>query len=284
MKALKQKVTTLIEALPYIRKYYGKIVVIKFGGKAMIKHGLKKNVMMDVVLLKHVGINPIVVHGGGPEIDTAMKLAGLRPKFINGLRVTDREAMAIVEDVFEKINKEVAGIIKKMGGKPISVSGRDHKLILVEQLNEKLGYVGEIKRINPEILLSLIKEDYIPVISPIGVSVDNAIYNINADTASSALATALDAEKLTILTDVEGVMERGKLISHLTIRKAKKKIRLRVINKGMIPKVEACIYAVKHGCPKAHLINGTVKHSILLEIFTDKGIGTEIVKNGNSNS
>ncbi|MEK6808222.1 MAG: acetylglutamate kinase [Nanoarchaeota archaeon] len=283
MKQLKQKVTTLIEALPYIRKYYGKIVVMKFGGKAMVKHGLIKNVMMDIVLLKHVGITPIIVHGGGPEIDVAMKLVGLEPKFIDGLRITDKQTIDIVEEVFENINKEICSVIKKIGGKPISVSGRDHKLILVTQKDPMLGYVGEIKKICPEILHSLIKEDYIPVISPIGVGKDNSSYNINADTAASALAVALHAEKLTILTDVEGVLERGKLISHLTIRKAKKKIRAKIINKGMIPKVEACIYAVKHGCPKAHLINGTVKHSILLEIFTDKGIGTEIAKNGNGN-
>jgi len=278
MKQLKQKVSTLIEALPYIKKYSGKIVVIKYGGKAMIKPGIQKNVMTDIVLLKHVGLNPVIVHGGGPEIDRAMKIAGMEPRFIDGQRITDKPTMDIVEDVFESINKEIYTIIKKTGGKPISISGRDHKLIIVKQYDQQLGYVGDIKKINPEIIFSIIKEDYIPVISPIGISRDNEIYNINADTVASALAIALEAEKLTILTDVEGVMERGKLIPHLTIRKARKKIRNNIIKSGMIPKVEACIYAVKHGCPKAHLIDGTVKHSILLEIFTDKGIGTEIVK------
>ena len=283
MKQLKQKVSTLIEALPYIKKYSGKIVVIKYGGKAMIKPGIQKNVMTDIVLLKHVGLNPVIVHGGGPEIDRAMKIAGMEPRFIDGQRITDKPTMDIVEDVFESINKEIYTIIKKTGGKPISISGRDHKLIIVKQYDQQLGYVGDIKKINPEIIFSIIKEDYIPVISPIGISRDNEIYNINADTVASALAIALEAEKLTILTDVEGVMERGKLIPHLTIRKARKKIRNNIIKSGMIPKVEACIYAVKHGCPKAHLIDGTVKHSILLEIFTDKGIGTEIVKNGKGN-
>ena len=283
MKQLKQKVSTLIEALPYIKKYSGKIVVIKYGGKAMIKPGIQKNVMTDIVLLKHVGLNPVIVHGGGPEIDRAMKIAGMEPRFIDGQRITDKPTMEIVEDVFESINKEIYTIIKKTGGKPISISGRDHKLIIVKQYDQQLGYVGDIKKINPEIIFSIIKEDYIPVISPIGISRDNEIYNINADTVASALAIALEAEKLTILTDVEGVMERGKLIPHLTIRKARKKIRNNIIKSGMIPKVEACIYAVKHGCPKAHLIDGTVKHSILLEIFTDKGIGTEIVKNGKGN-
>lgn len=282
MRLLNQKAATLIEALPYIIKYSGKIIVIKFGGKAMVKHGLKKNVMADVALLKHVGINPVVVHGGGPEIDSAMKEAGLEPKFINGLRVTDRQTIEIVEDVFESINMEICMLLKKIGGKPISISGRDHKLILVKQKNAELGFVGEIKKINTDILSSLIKVNYIPVISPIGADKDNNIYNINADTAASAIAIALGAEKFTILTDVEGVIERGKLLPHLSIRKARKKIRNSVITKGMIPKVEACIEAVKHGCPKAHLINGTTKHSILLEMFTDKGIGTEIVTNENS--
>jgi len=281
MRQLKQKVSTLIEALPYIRKYSGKIVVIKFGGKAMIKPALIRSMMQDVVLLKHVGINPIVVHGGGPEINDAMKKANLKPSFVNGLRVTDKATMEIVDDVFESINLMLCNLAKKFGGKPISISGRDHKLILVKQKDAQLGFVGEIKKINTEILLSLIDDDYIPVISPIGVDKDNQIYNINADTAASALTIALNAEKLTILTDVEGVLEKGKLLAHLTIRQAKKKIRQNIISSGMIPKVEACMDAVKSGCPKAHLINGTIKHSVLIEIFTDKGIGTEIVKNGN---
>lgn len=280
MNILKQKINTLIEALPYIQKYYGKTVIIKYGGNAMVKPSLKKSVITDIVLLKHVGINPVVVHGGGPEVNEAMKKANIEPKFINGLRVTDKKTMEIVEEVFEDINQEICKLIKKSGGKPLSVSGRDHKLIVVKQKDEKLGYVGEIKKINPEIVTSVIKENYIPVISPIGISKENETYNINADTAASALAVALKSEKLTILTDVDGVYEKGKLLPQLTTRQAKKKIRKGIINKGMIPKVEACIYAVKSGCQKAHLINGVRKHSLLLEIFTDKGVGTELVKNG----
>lgn len=279
MKLLKQKINTLIEALPYIKKYYGKIVVIKYGGNAMIKPSLKKHVMMDIILLKHVGMNPVIVHGGGPEVSKAMEKAGIKLKFVKGLRVTTAETIKIVEKVFDDINKEICSLIKKAGGKPLAVSGRDHKLIMVKQKNPELGFVGKIKKINPEIITSVIKENYIPVISPIGVNKENQIFNINADTTAAAMAIALKAEKFTILTDVEGVFERGKFHSHLTVRKARKKIKKGIIKKGMIPKVEACIEAVKHGCPKSHLINGTKKHSLLLEIFTDKGTGTEFVKN-----
>ena len=274
----KQKVSVLIEALPYIRKYYRKIVVIKYGGKAMEKSKVRRSIMTDVVLLKHVGIYPVVVHGGGPEINEAMEAAKLAPKFVNGLRVTDEATMAIVEDVFWKINKEICGMIKKAGGSPVGISGRDHRLIEVIQKNKRLGYVGEIKHIHPEIVTSLIKENYIPVISPIGIGPDNQVYNINADTAASYLATALEAEKLTILTDVDGVYYKRKLVSNLSIRDARRKIRRGVIRTGMIPKVEACIRAVRNGCRKAHLINGTFRHGLLLEIFTDTGIGTELVK------
>jgi acetylglutamate kinase len=282
MKTLKQKITTLIEALPYIQRYHGKIVVIKYGGNAMIRPSLKKSVITDIVLLKHVGINPIIVHGGGPDVNKAMAKEGMGPKFVKGLRVTDEKTMKIVEKVFEGINQEMCKYIKKAGGKSLCVSGRDHKLISVKQKDKALGFVGDIKSIHPAIITSVIKENYIPVVSPIGVSSDNEVYNINADTAASALAIALRAEKLTILTNVEGVYDGGSLISQLTIRAAKNKIQKGVIRKGMIPKVEACVEAVKNGCQKAHLIDGTMKHSLLLEIFTDKGVGTEIIKNEKS--
>lgn len=279
IKSTKQKIDTLIEALPYIKKYYGKTVVIKYGGNAMIKPSLKRNVMMDIVLLKHVGMNPVIVHGGGPAISKAMQDTGVAPTFIDGHRVTDKSTIDIVERVFESINKEICSLIKKEGGKPLSVSGRDHKLITVRQKDPTLGFVGEIKKINPQILNSVIRDGFIPVISPIGIDSQNQTYNINADTTASALAVALNSEKLTILTDVDGVFERGKRLSHLTIIKAHKKIRQGIISKGMIPKVLACLEAVKHGCQKSHLINGTLPHSLLLEIFTDKGTGTEFVRN-----
>ena len=257
MKQLKQKINVLIEALPYIKRYHGKIVVIKYGGNAM-RNNLKKSVMTDIVLLKHVGMSPVIVHGGGPEISKEMEKRNLKPVFIDGLRVTDKETVEVIERVFENINKDIFNLIKKCGGKPISISGKDNKMIVVKQKDPKLGFVGEIKRINPEIVLSLLSQNYIPVISPVGVDKAGKVYNINADTAASSLASALGAEKLTILTDVLGVYENKKLISQLSIRSARKKI--------------------KKGCPKAHLIDGTIKHGLLLEIFTDKGVGTEIVK------
>ncbi len=277
MKQLKGKTNVLIEALPYIKNYHGKVVVIKYGGNAMRKH-LKKSVMTDIILLKHVGMKPVIVHGGGKEINKEMEKKKIKPRFVNGLRVTDKATVKIIEDVFNNINNDIYKLIKKCGGKPISLSGKDHSIIHVKQKNPKLGFVGKIRKMDIEILMSLINQNYIPIISPIGADKENNTYNINADSAASALASALQAEKLTILTDVTGVYENKKLISQLSIRGAKKKIRRKIITKGMIPKVEACIDAVKQGCPKAHLIDGTIKHGLLLEIFTDEGVGTEIVK------
>lgn len=278
MEKLKEKASTLIEALPYIKKYHDKIVVIKYGGNAMINKEIKKVVLEDVVLLKHVGLFPVVVHGGGPNINEEMTKAHLKPRFVNGLRVTDKATLMIVEKVFEKINKEIVSVINKQGSNALTIMGNDNDLIEVSQQDPKLGYVGRIKKINPHIIKSLIKEGYIPVISTLGEGKHNQTYNINADLAASAIAVALKAEKLTILTDVEGVVVKNKKISHLSIKNARKLIKKGVINKGMVPKVEACIYAVQNGIPKAHLIDGTTKHALLLEIFTNKGIGTEIVK------
>ncbi len=278
MEKLKQKAETLIEALPYIKKYHGKIVVVKYGGNAMVNKKIKNNVMEDIVLLKHIGISPVIVHGGGPDISKEMLKARIKPVFVRGQRVTDNATLNIVERVFERINKEIVLLLKKHGGKAITISGKDNKLIEVKQKDPSLGYVGEIKNINPHIIKSLIKEGYIPVISTIGVGKNNHSYNVNADSAATAIAVALKAEKLTILTDVEGVFIHNSKVSHLPIKEAKKYIKKGIINKGMIPKVEACMYAVKKGCPKAHLINGTTKHALLLEFFTDKGIGTEIVR------
>lgn len=281
MKTLKRKTTVLIQALPYIQKYHDKIVVIKYGGKSMINQQLREGVLKDIILLKHVGLIPVIVHGGGPAINRAMKKAGIKPKFIAGLRVTDKKTIKIVENVFKKINKETAALIRKAGGKPISLSGKYYRMICVKQQSKKLGYVGKITKIHPAILKTLIKDDYIPIISPIGIDNKDQEYNINADTVATALAIALKAEKLTILTDVDGVYKKGKLIRHLSIKDAAKYIDKEIISAGMIPKVESCVKAVKAGIPKAHLINGTAEHALLIEIFTDRGIGTEIVKNNN---
>jgi len=272
---LNNKTQVLIEALPYIKKYHGKIVVIKFGGNAMSE---MKHVVEDIVLLKHIGIKPVVVHGGGPEIDKELKKAKIKIRFINGLRYTDDKTMKIVKKVFSKISHDIASNLKNHGAKAINASGT----IKVKQKNPKLGLVGEITKINDNRILKIINKGFIPVISPLGIGNNNKHYNINADTAASNVAVALKAEKLTILTNVYGVVINGKLQPHIDFKAAKKEINKGGINKGMIPKVEACIHAVKNKCPKAHLINGLVPHSLLLEIFTDKGIGTEIVYKNNN--
>lgn len=274
MKELIQKAQILTEeALPYMQKFKNKIVVIKYGGNAMINGSLKKSVMKDIVLLKHVGILPVVVHGGGPFITEEMKKAKLKPKFIGGLRVTDEATIGIIKKVFKKINNGIKADIKKAGGKAVSVDGA----IVVKQKNKKLGLVGEIVKVDAAKIKKLLKKGNIPVISPLGVK-DKKTYNINADDVATKVAIALKAEKLTMLTNVSGVVEDGKFISHLSINDAHKHIKNKVITKGMIPKVKACVEAVEAGCKKAHLINGTISHALLLEIFTDKGIGTEIVK------
>lgn len=267
---LKEKTQVLIEALPYIKKYNNKIVVIKFGGNAMSK---MEHVIEDIVLLKHIGIKPVVVHGGGPEIDEELKKAKIRTKFINGLRYTDNKTIKIVEKVFLKINNEIVSKMSNHGAKSINAKNT----IKVRQKNQKLGLVGEIIGIDKNKIVKVINSEFIPVISPLGIG-NKQYYNLNADTVASYIAVALNAEKLTILTNVDGVIMNKRLLSHLDFDTAEKEIKNGTINKGMIPKVEACMYAVKNKCPKAHLINGLVPHSLLLEIFTDKGIGTEIVK------
>ena len=278
METIHQKATVLTQALPYIKKFHGKTIVIKYGENAMIDEKLKQEVLHDIVLLNLVGINPVIVHGGGPSISEEMKKANISPQFIDGLRVTDEATMRIVKKVFKRINKEIENILEKGGARAIGLSGDEHSLIMVKQKDKRLGLVGDIVKINPDILMTIVRDNYVPVISPIGVDEEGQSYNINADTAAAAIASALKAEKLTILTNVEGVMEGKKLVSTLTVSEAKEKIARGVIHSGMIPKVEACIEAVHHGVKKAHLIDGTTPHTLLIEIFTDKGIGTEIVK------
>lgn len=270
-----EKTKVLIEALPYIEKYDNKIVVIKLGGNAMPEI---KNAAEDIAFLKRTGIKVVVVHGGGPEIDRELKKNGMTPKFINGLRYTDEKIIKAVEKVFHRINKKVVYRLKSKRVKAIDAIN----CIKARQKSQELGLVGEITKVDRQKLAKHLDSDHVPVISPIGIGANNKKYNINADTAASRVAVALRAEKLTILTNVDGIMINSSLMPHIDFRTAKKEIRKGNINKGMIPKVEACIYAVKNKCPKAHLINGLVPHSLLLEIFTDKGIGTEIVyKNGN---
>jgi acetylglutamate kinase len=294
MEELIAKAGILIEAVPYIRTYHGKTFVIKYGGNAMINEDLKQGVMQDIVLLKFLGINPIVIHGGGPEITQMLKRVGKESRFVQGLRVTDGETMEIVQMVLVgKLNKEIVARLNLIGGKAIGLSGQDANLLVAKKTQPTMpadyqgeipdiGYVGEVAQINTAILEQLIAENYIPVISSIGVGVDGASYNINADTAAGELAAALKAEKLIMLTDVEGIFQdyqdKSSLISALEIKRAHQMIDHGKIEGGMIPKVQACITALENGVNRTHIIDGRLLHSMLLEILTDKGIGTMVVQ------
>jgi len=287
-----EKVSTLLEALPYIREFYGKTVVIKYGGNAMVNEELKEAFAQDVVLLKYVGINPVIVHGGGPQIGELLKRLNIETKFIGGMRVTDRETMNVVEMVLVgKVNKEIVKLINSHGGNAVGLSGKDGNLIVAEKIDHieylqevkapeiiDLGFVGKVKRINPEIVNKLLESKFIPVIAPVGIGEDYEAYNINADLVAGEVAAALKAEKLIMLTDVEGIKDReGKLIKSLDRSQLSRLISEGVISGGMIPKVKACEIALTSGVKKTHIIDGRLKHSILLEMFTQEGIGTEII-------
>jgi len=295
MKALIEKADVLIEALPYIRAFYGKTMVIKYSGRAMEDETLKHSVMQDIVLMKYVGMNPVVVHGGGPQISGMMKRLGKEAKFIQGLRVTDRETVDIAEMVLAgTINKDIVSLINQHGGKAVGLCGKDANLIQAqkhfakvtsdtgEQIMADIGFVGDIANVNPKIIQVLDAEGFIPVIAPNGVGEDGQTYNINADTVAGEIAAALRAEKLVILTDTRGILrdknDGDSLIPTLDISEVEELIQSGVIETGMLPKVEACITALNAGVKKTHIIDGRISHSILLEIFTEKGIGTEIVK------
>lgn len=279
-----QTVNTLIESFPYIKKFYGATFVIKYGGNAMVDDNLKKAFAMDMVLMKQVGIRPVVVHGGGPQIGALLKRVGKETEFTAGLRVTDNETMDIAEMVLTgKVNKEIVNNINLAGGKAVGLSGKDAGLIVCDKLyhhdGEKhvdIGQVGTVKKINPSIIETLDKENYIPVIAPIGVNEEGETFNINADTAAGKIAEALSAEKLVLLTDVEGILVNGSLASSLTVDEIYQLISNKTIAGGMIPKTECCISALKNGVHKTYIIDGRLEHSVLLETFTDSGIGTEI--------
>lgn len=288
-----EKAKVLIEALPYIRRFYNKTVVIKYGGSTMEEEGLKRSFALDVVLLKYIGLNPVIVHGGGPQIGEMLTRLGKKSEFVEGMRVTDKETMDVVEMVLVgKVNKEIVALINQQGGKAVGLSGKDGRLILAKKLKltrsagkDKdpeiidIGMVGEVKAIHPGVIESLEKDNFIPVIAPVGVGEEGETYNINADLVAGKIASALKAEKLILLTDVEGVMdEKKRLIPTLDVKQAKELISQKVISSGMIPKVNCCLDALKDGVSKTHIINGTVEHAILLEIFTDVGIGTQICK------
>lgn len=279
---LVQKAGVLIEALPYIRTFFGKTFVIKYGGSAMTDPELKKAVMLDVILLKYVGVNPVLVHGGGPEITAWMNKVGKEPTFVDGLRVTDAETMEIVQMVLAgKVNKEIVALVNRYGGKAIGLSGHDGNLLNARRHAGNLGFVGEVETINADLLHMLSKAGYIPVIASVGAGFDGESYNINADAVAGDLASALKADKLIMLTDVEGIFadegDPDSLISALEIERARHMIREGRISGGMIPKVEACITALENGVARTHIVDGRSLHSLLLEIFTDEGIGTMVV-------
>lgn len=283
------KAEILVEALPYIQKFYGKTVVIKYGGNAMINEDLKNRVMEDITLLKYIGIHPVVVHGGGPDISAALTKNGVQSEFINGLRVTDAETMAIAQMVLiGKTNKEIVSLLGTKGGKGLGISGIDGNLLTCEKAYTEvdgkqvdIGFVGNIVKVNSKMIAQLTKEDYIPVIAPIGVDEEGNSYNINADTVAGAIAEALEAEKLMLLTDTEGIKESAdseEAIPRLSRQEIYQMIEDGKIVGGMIPKVKGCIQAIEAGVNSVHVIDGRVPHCLLLEIFTHHGIGTMITK------
>jgi len=288
-----EKARILLEVLPYIRRFYGKIVVIKYGGHAMVDEDLKRQFALDVVMLKFIGLSPVIVHGGGPQIGTILEKLGIVSKFINGMRVTDQETMDIVEMVLAgKVNKEIVGFINHNGGKAVGLSGKDGNLIRAEKYylsDEKavdsppeiidIGLVGRVTEIDADLILSLVGSGHIPVIAPTGVGNDGETYNINADVVAGEVAAALKAEKLVLLTDVPGVLdEQGELIATLKSDEAEDLIGRNVITGGMYPKIKCCLKALRGDVGKAHIVDGRLSHAVLLEIFTDRGIGTEVVR------
>ena len=285
MEKMIEKAKTLIEALPYIQRLWGKTVVIKYGGAAMLSEELSAKLMQDITLLKYVGVNPIVVHGGGNDINKMLDKFDIKPEFKDGLRVTDSETMDVVQMVLTgKINKDIVAKVGVAGAKAIGLCGKDANLINAEKKladdGSDIGHVGRIVSINTDLLELLAKDEYIPVIAPIGVGEDGESYNINADTVAGEIAAALSAEKLMFLTDIDGIRsdpeDPDTLISVITVDEIFKYIDSGIISGGMLPKVDGCIKAIEQGVKRTHILNGTIPHPILLEIFTDKGIGTMV--------
>ncbi len=305
MESLIKKADTLIEALPYIKAFSGKTIVIKYGGRAMVDPALREGFARDVVLMKFVGVNPVIVHGGGPQIDGMLKRVGLEPKFRHGVRVTDRATMDVVEMVLGgTINKEIVSLISHHGGRAVGLSGKDGNLILARPLTKKewvkrigaidgnktpgrskrpvseseYGMVGDVDGVDVQVLSCLQEGRFIPVIAPIASGADGQVYNINADHVAGAIASALKAEKLLMLTDVQGIRgANGQRLSHLSRKDVGQLVKKDILKEGMLPKVHACLAALEGGVHKAHIIDGRVSHALLLEVFTDAGIGTEIV-------
>lgn len=279
------KAEVLIEALPYIQRFNRKIIVIKYGGSAMLDEELKRKVIEDVVLLKLVGFKPIIVHGGGKEISRWVEKVGMEPKFVGGLRVTDEDTMELAEMVLGKVNKELVTLVQSLGVKAVGVSGKDGGLLQVTKKSapggEDIGFVGEVQEVNPKILYDLLEKDFLPIVFPVGMDDSFRTYNINADDAACAIAKAVNAEKLAFLTDIDGVYKDPKdpetLIAELYVDEAEKLIEDGYIGGGMLPKLNNCIDAIRCGVSRVHILDGRIPHSVLLEIFTDKGAGTAIL-------
>lgn len=284
MNQILSKAEVLIEALPYIQRFNRKIIVVKYGGSAMSNVELQKNVIKDVALLKLVGFKPIIVHGGGKEISRWVGKVGKEAKFINGLRVTDEETMEIAEMVLNKVNKSLVTMVEELGVKAVGISGKDGGLFQVDKKyadGQDIGYVGDIKQVNPKVLYDLLEKDFLPIVAPIGLGDDFQTYNINADDAACAIAKAVNAEKLAFLTDIEGlyrdINDKSSFISRLTAEQADELIAQGCIGGGMLPKLGNCTSAVRNGVNRVHILDGRIPHCLLLEIFTNEGIGTAIV-------
>lgn len=284
MNQILGKAEVLIEALPYIQRFNRKIIVVKYGGSAMSNVELQKNVIKDVALLKLVGFKPIIVHGGGKEISRWVGKVGKEAKFINGLRVTDDETMEIAEMVLNKVNKSLVTMVEELGVKAVGISGKDGGLLQVDKKyadGQDIGYVGDIKQVNPKVLYDLLEKDFLPIVAPIGLDDNFQTYNINADDAACAIAKAVNAEKLAFLTDIEGlyrdINDKSSFISRLTADQAEELIAQGCIGGGMLPKLGNCTSAVKNGVNRVHILDGRIPHCLLLEIFTNEGIGTAIV-------
>lgn len=285
MDLIMEKANTLIEALPYIRRFNGKTIIVKYGGSAMLDEKLKYNVIKDVALLKLIGFRPVIVHGGGKEISKWVKLNGGQPEFYNGLRITDKETMNIAEMVLNKVNKELVAMMQKLGVNAVGLCGKDGNMIRVNKKmpdGKDIGYVGDVRSVNTDLLETLMDRDFVPVIAPVGLSDAFEAYNINADDAACGVAKAMKAEKLVFLTDIEGVYvdpaDKKTLISEMDVQTAREFIDNGVVGGGMLPKLNNCIEAIEEGVSRVHILDGRLPHCLLLEFFTQKGIGTAIIK------
>ena len=293
MKKFIHKAEILLEALPFIKNFHGKTVVIKYGGSAMVSEKLKDGFAQDIIMMKYTGINPVIVHGGGPQIGKTLDALGIQSEFIDGQRVTNKDMIDVVEMVLGgKVNKEIVSLISRHGGNAVGITGKDGDLIQAKKHKRvkhspetnrpeiiDMGLVGEVTKVNPKILEVLHQNEFIPVIAPTGKGIEGETLNINADFVAAAVASALKAEKLVLMTDTAGVQrENGNLITELTRKEANKLIKSGVIHDGMLPKVTCCLDSLKSGVPKTHIIDGRVEHSLLLELFTDEGIGTQIIE------